>query len=161
MVAANKTLEDIIREKFNTGYDPVTLSVKAKSINEENLEVLIEGIRYNVKGNHVESFENLTPSQQQEAVQAAKAAQRGHVPPADLDVGTAGQQSIPVELTTEQRVERLAATPGIVRVDRVGTDDQGNAVFAIYNAQDSSFAGTVEQVEQLLVDSNGGFTSPA
>lgn len=49
----SKTLEAVIREKLNTGYDPITLTVGARGINENNLEVDIEGINYSVSGNEL------------------------------------------------------------------------------------------------------------
>ena len=50
------TLEETIREKLATGYDPVTLSVSAKGVNEANIEVDIEGISYSVVGNDVKQL---------------------------------------------------------------------------------------------------------
>lgn len=49
----SKTLEAVIRDKLNTGYDPVTLTVGARGVNENNLEVEIEGIHYSVSGNEL------------------------------------------------------------------------------------------------------------
>lgn len=49
----NKTIEQTLRDKFATGYDPVQLAVSARAINEENLEVTIEGISYSVRGDAI------------------------------------------------------------------------------------------------------------
>lgn len=46
-----KTLENIMREKFATGFDPVTLRVSPRGLNEESIEVVIEELKYIVKGN--------------------------------------------------------------------------------------------------------------
>lgn len=48
-----KTLETTLREKIATGYDPVTLNVAVRAVNEENIEVSIEGQKYSVRGNTV------------------------------------------------------------------------------------------------------------
>jgi len=49
----DKTLETILRAKIATGYDPVMLSVHVRGVNENNLEVSIEGEAYTVIGNTV------------------------------------------------------------------------------------------------------------
>lgn len=51
-----KTLETTLREKIATGYDPVTLNVAVRAVNEENVEVAIEGVKYSVRGNVVSEF---------------------------------------------------------------------------------------------------------
>lgn len=53
---AKETLEQVIREKLSTGYDPIQLAVSARSINEENVEVTIEGFPFSVKGNDVSTL---------------------------------------------------------------------------------------------------------
>lgn len=47
------TLEEKIREKLATGYDPVTVNVSARADNGDSLEVIIEGVGYIVRGDSI------------------------------------------------------------------------------------------------------------
>lgn len=55
--ASPKTLEETIREKFATGYDPIKLDVHARAINEANIEVKIAGHTYSVVDNNISLIE--------------------------------------------------------------------------------------------------------
>jgi len=124
-----KNLQDIINEKIQTGYDPVTLSVAATGVNENNIEILIEGIPYSVSGNKLSLLKvgvETSPSSEAVAENTEAAAMAGTV----SDGNGQGDAAHDSDDTTEKAEGSDAASgsvpSGEAQVD-VQTDTQPEA----------------------------------
>lgn len=80
----DKTLETIVRDKLSTGYDPVKLEVSARGINEGNIEVAIEGIKYSITGNRVQEISGNAGS--------GDTAAEPSTPDGDVETNTAAEE---------------------------------------------------------------------
>jgi len=87
-----KTLEATLREKIATGYDPVTLNVGVRSVNEENLEVLIEGVKFSVNGNTVTQIYNKKDADAPQSEGVSGSAASGSEAPAVAGGDAAGDE---------------------------------------------------------------------
>lgn len=157
----SKTIEEKLRDKFATGYDPVELKVSAKGINDENLEVTIEGQPYSVKGNTV-SFLGAAESDAPAGESQGAGLVSGE--PTGLTSGDAQSPNIenPEPSTpapTDEISARLVAAAdyfGASTYKPDGTqtiDDQEVANFNFLDSDDRViFQGTLAQAEQAIAD---------
>lgn len=155
-----KTLETTLREKIATGYDPITISVSPRDINQENITVTIEGVLYSISGNDVS---NLTP--------------RLVEPAADAEVSTPASEPVdesqPAETApltptgAEERLAGIAAAFGPGRTAAViGTTPDGEPVIEVTEVLvDGEFhvvtSGTFDQLEKLIAETQAAAASVA
>lgn len=142
-----KTLEDTLREKFKTGYDPVNVKVKMKAMNEENLEVSIEGIAFSIVDNSVVEIVKKSAAVPAET---APAAGEDSTPPAP-DTAPPSEGS---PISFEERAQAVMAAYGAAVLKPINEDTAktyGDLVYAATHESGEVIAtGTLEELELLI-----------
>jgi hypothetical protein len=151
-----QTLEETLRDKFKTGYDPVNVKVKMKAMNEENLEVSIEGIAYSIVDNTVSAIEK-------KSVVPAEAETTPELPEDPAHPVNGGSVANPAEgaetnpVSFEERAQALLAAYGAVTLKPINEDTAemyGDLQYAVIHENGSALAtGTLEDLE-LIIEQN-------
>lgn len=163
-----KTLEQTLRDKIATGYDPVQLSVAVRAVNEANVEVSIEGVKYSVTGNdvsHIVSRKD-TPAaetpEQAASNAAVPTAEEGNAnspqtEPATADAGVegsgaagAGDDTVKQPITQE-RLDAIKTGYAAFTIEHNG--DAESSVWNVLNEQGGIIAaGSIEELEGFLAE---------
>lgn len=134
------TLEEKIREKLATGYDPVTVNVSARADNGDSLEVIIEGVGYIVRGDSIKgpitsAEEVTTASPQPDAVSSDDVAgdETGAVA-AGVSEGAGDSAEVidePEQVSGEAVLEQAEAS------DETGSDGVSDSVDEPYGTKEN------------------------
>ena len=151
-----KTLEDTLREKFKTGYDPVNVKVKMKAMNEENLEVSIEGVSYSIVDNAVSEIAKKSAAVPAEP-EAEKTPELPEDPAHPVNGGSVTppdgmDQTAPVSF--DERAQAVMAAYGAATLKPINEDTAktyGDLVYAATHENGEVIAtGTLEELELII-----------
>lgn len=159
-----KTLEDVVRDKIATGYDPIKLQAKVKSNNEENVELIIEGQTYSIRGNAV------THVGKRASVEGGNAGEQVNTNPVgksdggDSDPVVSPPHSNPMQqngetvgsnpLSFDDRKAELLRAYGAANLRPINEADAtsyGDLIYSVDHENGESLAtGTIEELESIL-----------
>ena len=168
-----KTLEEIIREKLATGYDPVTLELKSSETNEENIVATIDGLPFSIRANTV-SFVGKTPvlDEAEEDPNPTPAGLDVGVPPlpedpnhpineggvenpAPAETALTGHEDLDADGVEDELQAQIAAIlkdSGGVELKPVGTTDDALTIFAVISSSgDEIIRGTIDELVSLII----------
>lgn len=142
-------LEDIVRDKFATGYDPITLNVSARAMNENNVEVFIEGKLYSISGNNVVYVDKKGKVVVAEAATAGE-PQTGLQEPVEV-AASLGASSDAKELTELMPIKSIMEAYGATQYGPAATAGNGDTIFELYNDAGSVLAtGTWPELDAFV-----------
>lgn len=162
-----KTLEDVVREKFATGYDPIKLQASLKQNNEENLVITIEGKTFSLRDNTLSLIEKKshaapTTGTDKEGPPAPPADPEHPVnqePPAPTENPTAGGaedqgSTAPAPSSTpelEERIQAVLRAHSAAELVTDGTADSGETIYVVMLENgDTVGRGTIAELEAGL-----------
>lgn len=142
-----ETLEQVIREKLSTGYDPIQLAVSARSINEENVEVTIEGFPFSVKGNDVSTLGRPAHEGATEIEPAADTAE-GEGSGPNL-VSTEPAPLTPYGEDIQTRINELLEVEGVAGYQEIAPLESGGELrYSLVDSHGQQLAlGTLDELE--------------
>ena len=155
-----KDLFELIKDKLATGYDPVTVNVSARAINEENLEVTIEGKGpYSIKGNTISYIGGQAARAGAEEAPTNTPAREGAGEQVVAD--QSGEQA-PVSEEEKQHQYRVANAAAVIGATNVTPTDTTGTYNWLNSNNEVIFTGTVEDVEGAIsANSNSSQTGEA
>ncbi len=155
------TLEQVIREKLATGYDPVQLAVSARGINEENIEVTIEGFPFSIKGNEVSTLGRPARGGATE-IEPAGDAGEGEATGDTVVSDESTEPDAVTESSDQLRINQLLEIPGVAGYAEVAPlETGGEKRYALVDSLNQQLAvGTLDELE-AMADSEQGNQRPS
>lgn len=146
------TVEEMLRTKAATGYDPVQVMVGIRGVNENDVVIAIAGARYSVKGNHVVLLEDGAAPVAEPTAEEGNTNSPQSEPAADAgnaEAGAAGGGEGALTEELQNRLDGVALKLGAQEVLFDHESEAGTVYKAVDVAGEVVATGTLAELEAL------------